>query len=77
MRQIVSKYREFPIALEWNSNSKDSDFSQWKNDLGLRYNRDYILFEYEERRHPAKYSIAVAFKNKDNALLYKLRFAGL
>lgn len=82
MRHVESKYRQFPIALELPELPSERQLlraqhiAEWKEALGLRYNVDYISFEFQEGRgFRAKTFMAWAFKTKAMALQFKLKFS--
>lgn len=81
MRQVESKYRQFPIALEFPNLPADRRqarillIKEWKDALGLRYNVDFISFEYNIGRSGTH--VAWAFKSKAIALQFKLKFASI
>ena len=84
MRQVDSKYRQFPIALEYADLPKErrdirTDLMiEWTQALNLHHNVDYLFFQYlEGHGHRAKSKDAIAFKKKDHALLFKLKFASV
>lgn len=84
MRHLPSKYKEYPTALELPQLASDrqlirsQEIAEWVNGLGLRYNTDYICFEHHEGKpgYHQKTVMAWAFKSKDYALQFKLRFGG-
>lgn len=82
MRQVESKYRQFPVALELPQLPSERQMlraehiMEWRDALGLRYNVDFISFEVQEGRgFRARTFMAWAFKTKAMALQFKLKFA--
>lgn len=83
MNQIESKYTQFPIALEIpeipreKRIERDAHILEWKKALGLRFNVDYVNFEFQKgpQRNQTTHT-ACAFKNEAIALQFKLKFAG-
>jgi hypothetical protein len=80
MRQVDSKYHQFPIAFDipedLNRIISRNEFKSWKEELGLRYNYDYIGFTYRKNDGSSSgVGYALAFKDKAIALLFKLRFS--
>lgn len=84
MRHLPSKYKEYPTALELPELASDrqlvrsQEITEWVRGLALRYNTDYICFEHREGKpgYRQKTTMAWAFKRKDIALQFKLRFGG-
>ena len=84
MRQVESKYWQFPIALEYVDLPKErrdlrTDLMvEWTNALNLHHNVDYIFFQFNDGPHRySRTKDAIAFKKKDHALLFKLKFASI
>ena len=83
MRHLPSKYVKFPVALELPALDSERQaeravaINQWKDSMGLEYNRDYVCFEHEEGRgFRARTVMAWAFRQKSHALQFKLTFGG-
>ena len=84
MRQVESKYKEYPVALELpdlptlRQFARAEELKKWVETLGIRYNTDYICFEFTTGKpgYQQKTHMAWAFKNKAFALQFKLTFAG-
>lgn len=83
MRHVESKYREYPVALELPALESDLQASRalaindWTSALGIRYNYDYVCFEFTEGTgFRAKTFMAWAFKDRRVAIQFKLAFGG-
>lgn len=84
MRQVESKFTQYPTALELpdlpseRQMARAEELREWVLNLGLRYNTDYVCFEFTEGKpgYRQKTCMAWAFKKRALALQFKLMFAG-
>jgi len=84
MKQIESKYVQFPIALELPELESDrqlvrsEEIIAWTKESNLVYQKDFVCFEYESgpRGYRKKVTMAWAFRDRGTALHFKLTFGG-
>jgi len=84
MKQIDSKYRQFPTALELPDLPTDRQLARseemiaWIKESNLVYQKDFVCFEHQTGKpgHSKKVTMAWAFRDRGTALHFKLTFGG-
>lgn len=84
MKQIDSKYRQFPTALELPDLSterqlvRSEEIIAWVKESNLVYQKDFVCFEHPLGKpgHGQKVTMAWAFRDRGTALHFKLTFGG-
>ena len=87
MKEVESKYRTFPWAFSYpdkydrSSAEQIGEINHWLISNDLWYNDGYLTFEFSER-HRNRYGgvvnhpvMAIAFKDRNKALMFKLAWA--
>ena len=83
MKQVPSKYQQFPIALELypirqgtlaTSIDRQVSLDSWARSMGLVYQEHYACFNTLNKVGVIE-SVAWAFNCRTTALLFKLRFS--